>query len=86
MNDDFTQKECSKPINKIDTAAYYHDCDYYRAENSGLSSEEILKLKNIADERIIARLENYTPNGIIEKFIKFAVIKILQAKVNFGMG
>ena len=35
---------------------------------------------------MIARLENYTPNGIMEKFIKFEVIKILQAKAKFGMG
>ena len=55
LNDDFTFKEWSKPINGIDQAAYYHDWDHYRAENSGLSSDEILKLKNIADERMIAR-------------------------------
>ena len=69
LNDDFTPKEWSKPINGIDQAAYHHDCDYYIAENSGLSSDKILKLKNIADERMIARLENYTPNGIMERFI-----------------
>ena len=86
LNDDFTPKEWSKPINGIDQAAYYHDCDYYRAEISGLISDEILKLKNIADERMIARLENYTPNGLMEQFIKFAVIKVLQLKIKFGMG
>ena len=85
LNDDFTPKEWSKLINGIDQAAYHYDCDYYRAENSGSSSDEILKLKNIADERMIARLENYTPNGLLEKFIKFAVIKVLQAKIKFGM-
>ena len=35
---------------------------------------------------MIARLENYTPNGLMERFIKFAVIKVLQAKIKFGMG
>ena len=45
LNDDFTPKEWSKPINGIDQAAYYHDCDYYRAENSDLNSDEIYKLK-----------------------------------------
>ena len=86
LNDYFTLKEWSKPINGIDQAAYHHDCDYYRAENSGLSSYEIVKLKNIADERMIARLENYTPNGLMERLIKFAVIKVLQAKIKFRMG
>ena len=86
INDDFTPKEWSKPMNGIDQAAYHHDCDYYRAENSGLSSDEILKLKNIADERMIARFENYIPNGIMERSIKFAIIKILQATVKFGIG
>ena len=28
LNDDFTPKEWSKPINGIDQAAYHHDCDY----------------------------------------------------------
>ena len=27
LNDDFTPKEWSKPINGIDQAAYHHDCD-----------------------------------------------------------
>ena len=39
----------------------------------------------MADERMIARLENYTPNGLMERFIKFACIKVLQAKIKFGM-
>ena len=73
LNDEFIPKEWSKPINGIDKVAYYPDCDYYRAENSGLSSDEILKLKNIADKRIISRLENYTPNRLMERFIKLAV-------------
>ena len=85
LNDDFTPKEWSKPINGIDQASYYHDCDYYRAENSCLSSNEILKLKNIADKRMIARLENYTPNGLMKRFIKFAVIKVVRAKIKFGI-
>ena len=85
LNDDSSPKEWSKLINGIDQAAYYHDCDYYRAENSGLSSDEILKLKNIADIRMIARLENYTRNGFMERFIKFALIKLLHAKVKFNM-
>ena len=35
---------------------------------------------------MIAKLENYTPNGLKERFIKFEVIKVLQAEVKFGMG
>ena len=34
---------------------------------------------------MIAKLENYTSNGLMKKFIKFAVIKVLQAKVKFGI-
>ena len=34
---------------------------------------------------MIARLENYTPNGLMERFIKFAVFKVLQAKIKFGI-
>ena len=85
LNDDSSINEWSKPINGRDQAAYYHDCDYYKAENSGLSSDDILKFKNIADERMIARLQNYTPNGFMVRFIKFAVNYLLHAKVKFGM-
>ena len=45
----------------------------------------IIKLKNIADKRMIARLENYTFNGLMDRFIKFAVIKVLQANIKFRM-
>ena len=34
LNDDFFHNRWSKPINLIDQAAYYHDCDYYKAVNS----------------------------------------------------
>ena len=34
---------------------------------------------------MIAKLENYTLNGFMERFIKFAVSELLQAKVKFGM-
>ena len=65
----FTSKEWSKLINGIDQAAYNHYCDYYRAEKCGLNSNKILKLKNIADELMIPKFENYLPNGLIERFI-----------------
>ena len=32
---------------------------------------------------MIAKLENYTSNGIMERIIKFAVIKVLQANIKF---
>ena len=86
LNDDFTPKEWSKPLNGIDQAAYYHYCDYYRAVTSSLSYDEIIQLKYIVDKRMIARLKNYTPNGLMVRFIKFAVIKVLQAKIKFGIG
>ena len=86
LNYDFTSKQWFKPINGINQVAYDHDSDYNRAENSGISYNEILKLKHLADEHMSARLENYTPNKLIKRFIKFAVIKVLQAKIKFRMG
>ena len=35
---------------------------------------------------MFARLKHYTSNGLMKKFIKFAVMKVLQAKIKFGMG
>ena len=34
---------------------------------------------------MIASLENFIPTGLMERFIKFAVIKVLQAKFEFGL-
>ena len=36
-------KKKSKPINGIDQAAYYRDCDFYKAENSGINCDKNLK-------------------------------------------
>ena len=34
---------------------------------------------------MIARLEFYILNGLIGRFIKFAVIKVLQTMIKYGM-
>ena len=34
---------------------------------------------------MISRLLNFTPNGFLKKYIKLSVIKLLHAKVQFGM-
>ena len=84
-DDDFKYHEWSTPINFIDNQAYIHDVKYYKAEHSGLSSDEIVKLKNEADRFMIDNLETYEPQNIYERVVKFFVIKILKVKAHFGM-
>jgi len=84
--ENYEYQEWSKPINEIDYQAYLHDVAYLKAEKSELSSEETIKMKNEADQIMIDNLEKYTPQNLYEKVVKFFVIKILKAKVKFGMG
>ena len=86
LNPDKSPKEWSKPINKIDEFCMYHDIDYESAENNSKTEDEILKLKHIADSKLIERLNDYSPLNINERFIKFLIQKAISLKVKFGMG
>jgi hypothetical protein len=66
-------------------AAYYHDVSYYKAEKSGLSSDEILQLKHKADQEMIDRVKDYEPKNWKEKLAKFIIMNAMKLKLKFGM-
>lgn len=78
LNPDGTPKESSKPIDRVDAAAYRHDMAYDAFPDT--------KTRNIADRVMVSEL-NEIPNPTLRERVERAVIKpILSTKANFGLG
>jgi len=67
----------SKPINRIDQAAYKHDLAY-KSEN--------LEDRHNADKIMIQELKNIQNPTFRERVERALIIKILQAKLKLGAG
>ena len=70
LNPDLTPKKWSKPVNRVDKAAYHHDVCY---------------LKN-DDKNMLKELEGIYNPTLWERLDKSIVSKLIGTKVNFGMG
>ena len=78
LNDDGTYKEFSKPIDRVDEAAYYHDLAYNEFKDT--------ENRNIADREMLKDLSEIENPSIREK-IEMAIIKpIINTKQKFGLG
>jgi Phospholipase A2-like domain len=78
LNPNGTPKENSKPVDRVDEAAYRHDMAY--------SAFPDTKMRNVADRVMVSEL-NEIPNPTIRERVERAVIKpILSTKANFGLG
>ena len=78
LNDDGTYKEFSKPIDRVDEAAYYHDLAYNEFKDT--------ENRNIADREMLKDLSEIKNPSIREK-IEMAIIKpIIHTKQKFGLG
>ena len=78
LNPDGTPKDWSKPINRVDNAAYRHDLAYDRYSDTAN--------RNVADRMMVNELNNI-PNPTIRERIERAVVKpILSAKSSLGLG
>ena len=78
LNDDGTYKEFSKPIDRVDEAAYYHDLAYNEYKDT--------ENRNIADREMLKDLSEIKNPSIREK-IEMAIIKpIINTKQKFGLG
>ena len=78
LNPDGTPKDWSKPINRIDSAAYIHDLAYDRYRDTAS--------RNFADRAMLNELNNI-PNPSVRERIDIAFVKpILSAKERFGLG
>ena len=80
LNPDLTPKEWSKPVNRVDKAAYNHDICYLK--NDDTATRNAVCDKNI----LIKDLEGIYNLSLWERLDKSIVSKLIRTKVNFGMG
>ena len=74
LNADGTPKHWSKPVNRVDDAAYRHDLAY-----AGTAD------RNAADRKMIKELDNISNPTLRERMERAIVRPILKTKVNFGI-
>jgi len=78
LNPDGSFKSWSKPVDRVDNAAYHHDLAY--AQHSDTAH------RNVADREMIDELNNI-PSPTVRERIERAIVKpILATKAHFGLG
>ena len=78
LNPDGSYKEWSKPVDRVDNAAYHHDLAY--AEHPDTAS------RNVADREMVNELNNIENPTVRERVERAIVIPILSTKAHFGLG
>ena len=79
LDPDLTLKKWSKPVNRVDKAAYHHDVCY-------LKNDDTATRNAVCDKNMLKGLEgiyNPTPQ---ERLDKSFVSNLIGTKVKFGMG
>ena len=79
LNPDGTPKEWSIPINRVDHAAYHHGLCYSKHDDTKTRNE-------ICDKTMLYELNGMVNPTLREKIDKSIVGKLINAKVNFGLG
>ena len=79
LNQDGTPKEWSKPINRVDNAAYHRDLCYSKHDDTKTRNE-------VCDKTMLRELSGFVNPTLREKIDKLTVGKLINAKVNFGLG
>ena len=78
LNPDLTPKKWSKPINRVDQAAYHHDIGYLKNPD--------VKTRNKLDKKMLEELDGIYNPTIREKMERGLVSSLIGAKARFGMG
>ena len=73
LNPDGTPKEWSKPINRVDNAAYHHYLCYSKHDDTKTTNE-------------VGELSGIVNHTLRERIDKAIVGKLINDKVNFGLG
>ena len=79
LNPDGTPKEWSVPINRVDNAAYHHDLCYSKHDDTKTRNE-------VCDKTMLGELNGIVNPTLRERIDKSIVGKLINAKVNFGLG
>jgi hypothetical protein len=78
LNPDGSFKDWSKPVDRVDNAAYHHDLAY--AEHPDTAN------RNVADGVMVAELNNIKNPTLRERAERAVVIPIISSKAAFGLG
>ena len=79
LNPDGTTKEWSIPMNKVDSAAYHYDLFYSKHDDTKTRNE-------VFDKTMLGELNGIVNPTLRERIDKSIVGKLINAKVNFGLG
>ena len=79
LNPDLTPKKWSKPINRVDKAAYHHDVCY-------LKNDDTATRNAVCDKNMLKELKGIYNPTLRERLDKSIVSKLIGTKVKFGMG
>ena len=79
LNPDLTPKKWSKPVNRVDKAAYHHDVCY-------LKNNDTATRNAVCDKNTLKELEGIYNPTLRERLDKSIVSKLIGTKVKFGMG
>ena len=79
LNPDGTPKQWSIPINRVDNAAYHHDLCYSKHYDTKTRNE-------VCDKTMLGELNEIVNPTLRERIDKSIVGKLIDAKVNFGLG
>ena len=79
LNPDLTPKKWSKPVNRVDKAAYHHDVCY-------LKNDDTATRNAVCDKNMLKELKGIYNPTLRERLDKSIVSKLIGTKVNFGMG
>ena len=79
LNPDGTPKQWSIPINRVDNAAYHHDLCYSKHDDTKTRNE-------VCDKTMLNELNGIVKPTLWERIDKSIVGKLINAKVNFGLG
>ena len=79
LNADLTPKEWSKPINRIDKAAYNHDICY-------LKNNDTATRNNVCDKNMLQEMKNIYNPTLRERMERGLVSTLIGTKKRFGWG
>jgi len=79
LNPDLTPRRWSKPINRVDTAAYHHDFCYAKHQDGKTRNE-------VCDKEMLRELDDIT-NPTLREWLDGGVVRnLINAKVKKGLG
>ena len=78
LNPDLTLKKWSKPVNRVDKAAYHHDVCY-------LKNDDTATRNAVCDKNMLKEPEGIYNPTLRERLDKSIVSKLIGTKVKFGM-